>query len=32
MELAASLRTMTLTDIIIFASNTGDFNAPRCDH
>ena len=25
-------RTVTLTDIVNFASITGDFNAPHCDH
>ncbi|MDP6343744.1 MAG: MaoC/PaaZ C-terminal domain-containing protein [Alphaproteobacteria bacterium] len=32
MELVTPRRTVTLTDIVNFASITGDFNAPHCDH
>ncbi len=32
MELVTPRRTITLTDIVNFASLSGDFNAPHCDH
>jgi acyl dehydratase len=32
MELITPRRTITLTDIVNFASLSGDFNAPHCDH
>ncbi len=32
MELLTPRRTITLTDIVNFASLSGDFNAPHCDH
>jgi len=32
MELKTPRRTVTLADIVNFASVTGDFNAPHCDH
>ena len=32
MDLVTPRRTITLTDIVNFASLSGDFNAPHCDH
>ncbi len=32
MELITPRRTITLTDVVNFASLSGDFNAPHCDH